>query len=83
MKYLPDVSNILENMGVRGNSAIWSPRGDVKLPLSSRAGERQIKTSVCKKLIKKPTKPGKLKNILSMSNAIVRKKSSLNKQLFI
>lgn len=67
MKYLPEVSKILENMGVRGNSAICSPRGDVKLPLSSRAGERQIKTSVCKKLI---TKPGTLKNILAKSNAL-------------
>lgn len=70
MKYLPEVSNILENMGVRGNSAIWSPRGDVKLPLSSRAGERHFKTSVCKEIIKNPTKPGKLKNILAKSIAI-------------
>lgn len=35
--FIPDANNIFENIGVKGNSAIWSPSGDVRLPLSSNA----------------------------------------------
>ena len=45
---LPDSSNILENIGVSGNSAICNPRGDVKLQSSSIA---EIKNSMLLLLI--------------------------------
>ena len=37
---IPEISNILANIGGRGNSAICRPSGDVKLPASSRAKEK-------------------------------------------
>lgn len=35
--FIPEANNIFENIGVKGNSAIWSPSGDARLPLSSNA----------------------------------------------
>ena len=42
--YLPETRSIFANMGVRGNSAICRPSGDVRFPLSSRA---EIMAKLC------------------------------------